>query len=1034
LKRALLLFLGVAIIARPVVAQDTKLPTAAEVKALQSKFQQERETAIKKGVARRFQPALLERADALAVKSEASLTAGRLLQATEAIRQARWQLPYQAPGTPTEHLARIIGNQRLRHGASILALAYSADGHRLATASADLTVKLWDLDNGHELLTYTGHDELVRCVAFSPDGTRVASAGYGPFVQVWNPADGKNILTCKPPAIAKDATAVTFSRDGKCLFASYGTQPGEAKAGLVVCFDSATGDVKRTDDDFRAKVSSLSVTADGAILAAGVEDGQVRLWHYPAMIENPKLPPYWTKQHDTGAIYAASFSPDGKTLVCSGLDSVKLYATPQPGATFTLDNPRVTLPATSFTKALAFSRDGKSLFTGSQDGLIRFWDPESGQMVGSFKGHTGDVRALAFNPGGNQLASASTDFTVRLWDFDIVLQARDLAHHDGPIWSAVFSPDGGRVLSASADQTAKVWEIGTGKALLTLAGHNAPVTAALYSPDGKFIATVSSDKVLRLWDPVSGVPLRSGEGHTGTITSLDISTDSKQIVTGAADRRIKVWNADSAKEILSIEDNPSLVASVAFSPDGKQIAVGNVDQTICLYDAGSGKLQHKWIAHGISVNCVAFSPNGLLLASGGNDALVKVWPLATPGDGVILFAGHGGPISSVAFRKDNLHLASASADQLVKLWKIEGAIGKEVQTFRGHKDWVASVAFNKDGFYLVSGSVDRSAKLWEITSRETPLLAEHTSAVETVAVSPDGKQIASAGLDRTIKIWDAATGAELGTMHGHHAEVTGVVFVPGKTMLVSSGSDRTIRLWDTALLKEIPKTADQELSFKGFARDSPYLATTPDGKRLFAWFPIFQENITTLVECFELQTGKRLYNFNETNRKVKSLSISANGKLAATGAMDGSVRLWKLGDERAEMAPGGDWMLFPPAPAGGIADIALSADGTILVVTSDKGEAKIADVAKREVLHTITAHKGVPVRGCLIGPDAKRFVTFGNDNVVKCWDMRDGKELRQWVMGPPTGGALVKNVAFTPDGKQLVTANADTTLFVLDLP
>jgi WD40 repeat protein len=1031
----LLLAAGFALVAGPLEAQETKLPTADAVNALQGKYRQEREAAIKTGVAKRFQPALLERADALAAKGAASLKAGRLSQSAEAIRQARWQLPYQAPATPTEHISRIIGSSRLRHGMNITAIAYSADGQRLATASFDQTVKLWDLGNGHELLTYTGHDHVVSCVAFSPDGTRIASAGRGPLVKVWNPADGKDILTLKPPALAQDATALAFSRDGKIVVASYGTKPGEAKASLVVCFDAKTGGVKRTDDDFRGRISSLSFTADGDILAAGVADGQVRLWHYPAMIENPKLPPYWIKQHNTGAIYAVAFSPDGKTLVCSGPDSVKLYATPQPGATFKLDNPRITLPSTSFSNALAFSRDGKSLFTGSLDGLIRFWDPENGQMIGSFKGHAGDVRALAFNPGGNQLASAGYDSMVRLWDFDIVLQARDVARHDGPIWSAVFSPDGDRVLTASADRTARVWEMGTGKELLTLAGHNAPVTAAMYGPDGKLIATVGSDKALRIWDAVSGAPLRLGEGHTGTITSLDFSADSKQIVTGGADRRIKVWDAGTAKEILSIDDNLSLVASVAFRPDGKQIAVGNVDQTICLFDAMTGKLQHKWIAHGISVNCVAYSPNGQLLASGGNDTLVKVWPLATPGDGAILFSGHSGPISGLAFRKDNQHLASASADQLVKLWRIEGAGGKEVQTFRGHKDWVTSVAFNSDGFYLVSGSVDRSAKVWEITSREAPLLAEHTSGILTVAVSSDGKQLASGSLDRTIKIWDLATGAELATLHGHNAAVSGVIFVPGAKMLVSSGHDRTIRLWDTALLKEIPKNAEQERNFSGFGRGSPYMAVTPDTKRLLAWFPINQANFTTLVECFELQTGKRLFSLKETNRRVLSLSIAANGKLAATGATDGSVRLWKVDGDQAEMSPGGDWSLFTPSKGrGGTGDVALSADGTVLVVTSDLGEVKIVDPVKREVLVSFTAHKDASIFGCLISPDGKQLVTMAKDNTVKCWSTKDGKQLRQWVMGPPTAATLVRNWAFTPDSRHLVTGNSDTTLFVLDLP
>jgi WD40 repeat protein len=1012
-------------------AQDTKLPTDADIKALAATYQAERDAAIKSGVAQRFQPALLERADALAKKADAASAAGRFLQAAEALRQARWQLPYQAPGTPTEHLARIIGNPRLRHGAPIYAVAFSPDGQRLASASGDQTVKLWDVANGHEIRTYEGHDDLVKYLAYSPDGQMIASAGRSAVVKLWDPASGKDIRTLKYDE-GQEVKALAFSRDGKHLFVSFTPGPAKNITGVLVCFDVKTGAVKRTDTDFRGRVSSLAVSVDGTMVASADESGQVRLWQYPTLIDNPKQPAYWTKQHDTGALYAVTFSPDGKTLVCSGADGVKLYSAVQPGSSFQVSTPRLTLPATSFTKALAFSRDGKSLFTGALDGLIRFWDPESGQMLGSFKGHAGEVHSLSFNPGGNQLASASFDYTVRLWDFDIVLVARELAQHDEPIWSVAFNPEGDRIVTASADRTLRVWDLGGGKAIHTIAGHNAPVTAAAFSPDGKYIASVGADKMLRLWDAATAAALRVGEGHTGTITALDIAADGKRIVTGSADRRIKIWDADTAKVLLSIDDSPSLVAAVAFRPDGKQIAVGNVDQTIALYDT-TGKLEQRWNAHGVAVNCVAYSPNGQLLASGGNDTLVRVWSVANPGVDPIVLAGHLGPVSGVAFRKDNQHLASAGADQLVKLWKVEGNGGKEIQTFRGHKDWVTSVAFNKEGFYLASSSVDRGVKLWEITSREAPLLAEHTAAVETIAVSPDGKQIASGSRDRTIKIWDRATGAEIASITAHGAAVSAVVYAPGGAPLVSSGNDRMIRLWDPATFKELPRTAEQDMSYRNMVRGSPYMFVTPDGKRLLTWFPITQANLTTIVECFELASGKRLFSFNETNRKVDSLAFCPNGKLIATGAKDGSVRLWKLEDNRAEMAMGGDWNLFDKI---GVADLALSPDGATLVATSNKGAVKIADIARRDVRHTLTAHADVFIRSCLISPDGKRFVTVGYDNLVKCWDM-EGKELRRWVMGPSAatrGEPLVSNIAFTPDSRQLVTANSDTTLFVLDLP
>jgi WD40 repeat protein len=105
------------------------------------------------------------------------------------------------------------------------------------------------------------------------------------------------------------------------------------------------------------------------------------------------------------------------------------------------------------------------------------------------------------------------------------------------------------------------------------------------------------------------------------------------------------------------------------------------------------------------------------------------------------------------------------------------------------------------------------------------------------------------------------------------------------------------------------------------------------------------------------------------------------------------------------------------------------------VAGSDKGDVKICQVAKREVLKTIRAHdRGVSA--CQISPDGKRFATVGENNDVKLWDLATGNELRSWNMRSfgQDGGGFIVSIAFSPDNKQLVTGNANTTLFMLELP
>jgi len=1011
--------------------QETRLPSADDVKALQAKFRKERDSLVQNGGARRFLPVLLDRANEFGKRADDALTAGRFLQASELFRQARWQLPYQSPQVP-DNVQRILGNLRLRHGQEIYDVAFSPDGRRLATASRDRTVKIWDMENGHELLTYAGHGDSVRSVAFSPDGKQIASAGGEADIKLWDPNTGKDVRTIKGKGAY--VTSLAFSSDGKYLAVS-----NDDKA--VRLYEVASGDLKREMKDFRLMVQKVAFSPDGQILAAGVGDGQLRLWEYPKIVENVNHPEYWARQDFNGASYHVAFSPDKRTLARCGPDGLKLYNTPIPGSGIVVSGHRLLIPTPAnnplqrFTCAV-FSRDNKTVFTGGLDGLIRLWDPETGQSLGVYKGHNGAIRALVFHPAGTQLVSASADYTVRVWPFDIVLQARDFSGHQGPVWSAALSPDGQRMVSASADKTVKIWDLVSGKVAHTLEGHDAGVTVALFSPDGKTVLSAGGDKMLRLWDADTGKAIRVFKGHDGTVTAIDFNHDGSRIVSGSVDLKIKVWETGSGKELASIE-TPAVIAAIAFSPDGKQFASGHVDQMIRLWDAAGKDLkdvkeQANWLAHGIAVSGLSYSPNGQYLASCGADHLVRVWPLVTPGQSPIPLSGHSGPLSSIAFRNDNQHLVSAGADHIVKLWKIEGATGKETQNFRGHTDWVTSAAFSKDGYSIASSSVDRSIKVWEITSREIPLLAEHTGAVQAIAVSPDGKFIASGGTDRSIKIWDRETGAEKLTLHGHTDNVLSVAFM-SSDKLVSSGdqNDRSIKLWDLKTGKEQPLPP----IFKNLINPVPLLAVPPGGKKIMAWVP-GNERYTS-VTAFDPAAGVELFTFNDPPkgappRNIYAMAFTPRCEKAVLGGKDGSVRIFDL-DKKGEIVPGGDWFVFDKGV--GLGDLAFTPDAKKLIVGSEAGELRIFQIDGRKLLHAFKGHKQ-RIGVCQVSADGKRFATAGFDNIVKLWDVDTGKELRSWNMHMlvQERSAFVYNMAFTPDGKALVTGNANSSLFILDLP
>jgi WD40 repeat protein len=1008
-------------------AGGTRLPTLEEAKSWQKSYRQERETLVKTGALKRFLPDLLDHAEAIARRADAALAKGRLLQATEAYRQARWQLPYQGPHLP-DHVSRIFGNLRLRHGNEILSAAFSADGRWLASASRDHAVKIWDMSNGHEEIAYRGHERYVRVAAFSPDGSWIASAGGDKDIRVWDSRTGKDLRTLQ--GTGSYITALVISPDGKHVLAA-----GDDRK--LHIFDATTGTIKRTIDYMLfGGLRSLAFNADGTRLAAGAENGYVRLWVYPDIVTTNAVE-YWAQQDNEGASNFLTFSPDGRLLLRCGPDAIKIYDVAQPGAAVNVTEPRRILQPPDdpqnknkmhqYTCA-TFSKDGRMLYTGCTDGIIRLYEMEGGLPAGTFKGHNGPITALVFNQQGTQLASASTDFTVRLWNFDIVLQSHDFIGHTAAVWSADFSPDGERIVSCGADRTCRTWDVGSGKVVHTLGDGAASLTTARSSPDGKSVLTGGGDRVLRLYEADSGMLLRTFEGHTGTVMTAAFSGDGSKIVSGAADQSLIVWTTATGKPVTRI-DTSSLVMAVLFTPDGQQVAAGTVDQRVRFFDAATGKPGISWVAHNHAVGGLSFDAQGTYLATCGYDNLVKVWPTATLGKNPIVLAGHTGPLSGVALRPDGKFLVSAGSDSIIKLWKEEGGTFKETQIFRGHKDWVTSLTFSKNGYFILSASADKTLKIWELATRELPLTAEHTGAVECVAISPDGKKMASGATDKTIKVWDPKTGVELLTLRGHGDAVVALAFTPDSKTLFSSGGDRNIRRWDLATGKELPALDNQD-NISNFINPVPQLAIRTDGKRLAAWVPFDERG--TRVSLFNPASGDEVVQINDRGKHVLGVGWSRDFKRIALGTKDGVVRIYDIPNETLERKPN-DFQVF--AKDIGVASIAVAPDGGYIAAGGETGKVLIVDPGIGTVRKTLSGHQ-LQVTAIAISPDGSRVITAGLDNVVKLWDASAAKELRSWSMPPlvQERGGFVTQLTFTPDGRFVVTANANTTLFMLELP
>ncbi len=99
---------------------------------------------------------------------------------------------------------------------------------------------------------------------------------------------------------------------------------------------------------------------------------------------------------------------------------------------------------------------------------MRLWDVEKLSCIYTFEGHNNGVWSVAFSPDGKSLVSGSEDSTVKLWDVEKLRCLHTFEEHNNGVWSVAFSPNGKVLASSSEDETIKLWDVGTGECLKTL--------------------------------------------------------------------------------------------------------------------------------------------------------------------------------------------------------------------------------------------------------------------------------------------------------------------------------------------------------------------------------------------------------------------------------------------------------------------------------------------------------------------------------------------------------------------------------------
>jgi WD40 repeat protein len=364
-------------------------------------------------------------------------------------------------------------------------------------------------------------------------------------------------------------------------------------------------------------IESISISPNGLYLAATISNG-VKLWE----VESGEA--IATLLGHSNLLFRIAFLDGGRMLASGSFDrTAKLWDVPHASD----ERDVLTVPSSS-VRSMVFTPDGRTLFSGGLNALIRSWDVATGRQLGQFAipQAVGDIYGLDISRDGRTLAVAG----VGLWDLE-THRLVELPPQSAPLNCLSFSP-AGKILAASyRDNTICLWDAVNRKRLRTInPGRGEANTCLCFSPDGQILASGGSDQRVKLRHVATGEELAKRlVGHTAWIVSLAFAPDGRALASGSGDGTVIIWDvADPPHSSLRLrlEGNAGAIWAVAYAPpDGDTIAAGSQDGTVKLWDPTTGRERCTLVGHTASVQTLAFSPDGSVLATGDRGGTIRFW-------------------------------------------------------------------------------------------------------------------------------------------------------------------------------------------------------------------------------------------------------------------------------------------------------------------------------------------------------------------------------------------------------------------------
>jgi WD40 repeat protein len=938
------------------------------------------------------------------VRSLAILGDDRLLTGSEDGTAKLWRLPALSP-------------RPFVHPDQISAVAISTDGEVLLTGCTDKQVRLWNLRTGEKERDFAGPQLAVTTVALSSDGKTVAAGSADKTLTLWSSGDARLHKSVSFPAVVK---CVAFKPDNKMV--AVGLEDS-----TIVLVDPVEGKEVKKLTEHKGAVTTVAFTSKGDELISASTDKRILRWNAND----------WTvlaSMGHSGPVSCLALNREGTQIAACAEKSCTIWSIPE-------NNEIRIFQSLAEIRGIAFGPVADTLVLAGQDSHAHVYGLDGKRR--EFFPHDGPVSAVAVHPRDRTIITGSADKLVRVWNSTQLWQR----NHPGPVRSVLFGARGDMAISTTYDGKngiVRFLNLQDGQEKLALHAHQGPITGVAVTSDAGKLITAGSDKFVKLWDLKAGPADKEKQQPLATVTTpempqqaaLSPSGTRLAVALGQPHGQVRIYELPSLRELVVLKGHLGNTSALAFRDENSILSVGGDSARI--EDVGA---LAAWPAHQGRITALNYHPNGTQALSAGADKIAILWDINKRAP-IRRFDSLKEPIADACFSRDGAWVA-ATGGKTLQVWNTadgkpvatialpasglsvslspdrskaavvcdnrqthvyEIATGSPLQYYR-HGDADVAVAFPDNSHIVRADAHDVSIETLSVLRT----LNGPAGPLQTLAVSSNGASILTAGADKGVKVWNTATG-NMERVVAPEAKATGALAVSkSMALLALGGKDRTLRVYtfgDGKLVKSVELPA--EIGAISFCPNDREIVAASDSS-LRVYDAVYTPN--QAMPDFLRQSQE----FNVAS-PATGIALANDNRTFFASFPDKALRVFVLASDVPTKS-------FPHPNY--VNALSFQPQGGFLASGGQDGKVRIFDLAKGVQSREINAHpvaNSTMIYGVAWTPDGKQVLTAGYDNSLKLLDASNGNTVREFKGFKPKDSEKghkdsVFCAAISPDGK-----------------